>query len=84
MRKKRVSEGFFPSLTKEFWKVSISRDKLRKQAMRSKSEILQKANRLLRNKVNKLNLELKRDILQIGPPLIRVILSVHGIVLTRL
>ncbi len=60
MRNRRVSEKFSPWLTKEFRKLSASRDKLRKQAVRSKSEILQQAYRQLRNKVNKLNMDLKR------------------------
>ena len=62
MYNKLVSERFPPWPKKEFWKLSVNRDKLRMQAMRSKSDILQQAYSKLRNKVNKLNLDLKRDL----------------------
>ena len=38
-----------------------SRDKLRKQATKSKSEVLFDAYKQMRNKVNKVNIDLKRD-----------------------
>ena len=37
-----------------------SRDKLRKQAIRSKSEVLFDAYKQMKNKVNKVNIDLKR------------------------
>ena len=37
------------------------KDKLRKQAIKSKSEVLCDANKQMRNKVNKVNIDLKRD-----------------------
>ena len=40
--------------------MSVARDKLKKQAVRSNSEILMQAHRQMRNKVNKLNIESKR------------------------
>ena len=38
-----------------------SRDKLRKKAVKYKSEVLFDAYKQMRNKVNKVNIELKRD-----------------------
>ena len=38
-----------------------SRDKLRKQAIKSKSEVLLDAYKQIRHKVNKINIDLKRD-----------------------
>ena len=38
-----------------------SRDKLRKQAIKSKSEVLFDTYKQMRNKVNKINIDLKRD-----------------------
>ena len=38
-----------------------SRDKLRKQAIKSKSDVLFDAYKQMRNKVNKVNIDLKRD-----------------------
>ena len=61
MRNKRVSEKFSPWLTKEFPTMSATRDRLRKQAVRSKSQVLMQAYRQVRNRVNKLNLDLKRE-----------------------
>ena len=52
---KRVSEKFCTWLTKDLKLMSAARDKLKKQAVRSNSEILMQAHRQLRNKVNKLN-----------------------------
>ena len=61
LRNRRVSERFCPWLTKEFKLMCASRDKLRKQAIRSKSDILFDAYKQLRNNVNKVNIDLKRD-----------------------
>ena len=41
--------------------MSAARDKLKKQAVRSNSEILMQAHRQMSNKVNKLNIESKRE-----------------------
>ena len=41
--------------------MSAARDELKKQAVRSNSEILMQAHRQMRNKVNKLNTESKRE-----------------------
>ena len=59
LRERRVSEKFCPWLTKDLKLLSAARDKLKKQAVRSNSEILMQAHRLMRNKVNKLNTESK-------------------------
>ena len=58
---RRVSERFCPWITKDFKLMCVSRDKLRKQAIRSKSEVLFDAYKQMRNKVNKVNIDLKRD-----------------------
>ena len=60
LREKRVSEKFCPWLTKDLKLMSVARDKLKKQAVRSNSEILMQAHRQMRNKVSKLNTESKR------------------------
>ena len=61
LRNRRVSERFCPWITKDFKLMCASRDKLRKQAIRSKSEVLFDAYKQMRNKVNKVNIDLKRD-----------------------
>ena len=61
LRERRVSEKFCPWLTKDLKLMSAARDKLKKQAVRSNSEILMQAYRQMRNKVNKLNTESKRE-----------------------
>ena len=66
LRNRRVSEKFSPWLTKDLKQMSATRDRLKKQAVRSKSKILMEAYRQIRNKVNKLNTELVEDY-QYGP-----------------
>ena len=61
LRERRVSEKFCPWLTKDLKLMSAARDKLKKQAVRSNSEILMQAHRQMHNKVNKLNTESKRE-----------------------
>ena len=61
VRNRRVSEKFSPWLTKGLKQLSATRDRLKKQAVRSKSKILMEAYRQTRNKVNKLNTDLKRE-----------------------
>ena len=60
-RNRRVSEKFCPWVTKDFQLMCKVRDKLKKQAIRSKSELLMQSYKHIRNKVNKLNGDLKRD-----------------------
>lgn len=50
-----------PWLTKDFKKLSATRDKLKKQGVRSKSNIVMDVYRQTRNNVNKLNTDLKRE-----------------------
>ena len=57
---RRVSENFGPWLTKELKQLSVTRDRLQKQAVHSKSNIFMEAYRQIRNKVNMLTIELKR------------------------
>ena len=61
IRNRRVSEKFCPWLTNDFKEMCKARDRLKKQAIRSKSESLMQSYRQLRNQVNKLNGELKRE-----------------------
>ena len=61
VRNRRVSEKFSPWLTNDFKQLSATRDRLKKLAVRSKSKILMEAYRQTRNKVNKLNTDLKRE-----------------------
>ena len=61
MRERRVSEKFCPWLTNDFKSMCKARDKLKKQAIRSKSDVLMQSYRDIRNKVNKMNGELKRE-----------------------
>ena len=61
VRNRRVSNKFSPWLTKDLKQLSATRDRLKKQAVRSKSKILMDAYRQTRNKVNKLNTDLKRE-----------------------
>ena len=60
-RNRRVSEQFSPWLTKEFKLMCRSRDTLKKLAVSTKSDILMQAYKQMRNRVNKLNLNLKRE-----------------------
>ena len=60
IRNNRVFEKFSPWLTKDFHTMSATRDRIRKLAVKSKSQILMQAYRQIRNRVNKLNLDFKR------------------------
>ena len=62
VRNRRVSEKFSPWLTKDLKQLSATRDRLKKQAVRSKFKILMEVYRQTRNKVNKVNTDLKREI----------------------
>ena len=59
---RRVSEKFSPWLTNDFKQLSATRDRLKKLAVRSKSKILMETYRQTRNKVNKLNTDLKCEL----------------------
>ena len=59
VRNRHVSENFCPWLTKELKQLSVTRDRVKKQAVRFRSDILMEAYRQTRNKVNKLNIGLK-------------------------
>ena len=56
---RRVSEKFCPWFTKDLKLMSAARDKLKKQAVCSNSEILMQVHRQMRTKVTKLNTESK-------------------------
>ena len=61
LRCRRVSEKFCPWLTKDFKCLSATRDRLKLAAVRSKSKIIMDAYKQMRNRVNRLNKDLKRD-----------------------
>ena len=52
IRGRRVSENFCPWLTSDFKVLCKARDKLKKQAIRSKSEVLMQSYMHIRNKAN--------------------------------
>ena len=60
-RNRRVSDKFCPWLTSNFKLMCKARDNLKKQAIRSNSEPLMQSYRHIRNQVNKLNGQLKRE-----------------------
>ena len=61
LRFRRASEKFCPWLTKDFKCLSATRDRLKLAAVRSKSKIFMDAYKQTRNRVNRLNTDLKRD-----------------------
>ena len=63
IRNKRVSEKFSPWLTKDFHTMSATRDRIRKLAVKSKSQIFMQAYIMMqiRNRVNKMNLDSERE-----------------------
>ena len=60
-RNRRVSDKFCPWLTNDFKLMCKARDNLKKRAIRTKSELLIKSYKHVRNQVNKLNEQLKRE-----------------------
>ena len=58
---RRVSDKFCPWLTNDFKLMCKARDNLKKRAIRTKSELLIKSYKQVRNQVNKLNEQLKRE-----------------------
>ena len=60
-RNRRVSDKFCPWLTNDFKRMCKARDKLKKHAVHSKSELLMQGYRHIRNQANKLNEKLKRE-----------------------
>ena len=61
MLNRLVSDKFCPCLTNDFKLMCKARDKLTHQAIRSKSALLMKSYRKMRNQVNKLNGKIKRE-----------------------
>ena len=57
---RRVSDKYTPWLNSEFFQLAKTRDKLKIQAVKSKSTLLMDCYKQIRNRVNKLNLRLKR------------------------
>ena len=57
----RVSEKYCPWINEDLKKLMRSRDKLKKAANKSKSEILMNSYKHVRNQVNSLNVRLKKD-----------------------
>ena len=54
-RNRRVSDKFCPWLTNDFKRICKARDKVKKHAVHSKSELLMQGYRHIRNQANKLN-----------------------------
>ena len=61
LQQRRVSQKYCPWLTSDFHKLRKSRDKLKKAAIKSKSNYIMASYRHLRSKVNSLNKRLKKD-----------------------
>ena len=61
MANMRVSEKYCPWINQNLKDLIRSRDKLKKAAIRNKSSIIMKCYRQVRNKVNTLNLQCKRE-----------------------
>ena len=79
-RNRHVSENFCPWFTKELKQPPVVRNRFikKKQSVHFKSNILMEAYRKTRNKVNRLNVELERELLQAKLPRTMAILRVHG------
>ena len=58
---RRVSDKYTPWLNSEFFQLAKTRDKLKIQAVKSKSTLLMDCYKQIRNRVNNLNLRLKRE-----------------------
>ena len=61
MKTIRVSEKYYPWINNDFKALIRSRDKLKKAAVKSGSPLLLASYRHVRNKVNRLNIDLKRQ-----------------------
>ena len=61
MTEMRVSENYCPWVGKDLKKLMQTRDKLKKAAVKRKSQILMDSYKQVRNKVNVLNIKLKRQ-----------------------
>ena len=57
----RVSERYCPWIDKDLWDLMRVRDKIKNSAVKRKSPILMDSNRQIRNKVNALNVQLKKQ-----------------------
>ena len=60
-RNRRVSDQFCPWLTNDFKLMCKARDNFKKRAIRTKSELFIQSYKHVRNQVNKLNEQLKRE-----------------------
>ena len=58
---RRVRDKYCPWVTKDLRQMFIVRDRLKKQAIRSKSSMLREAYKQLRNRINRQNIELKKN-----------------------
>ena len=61
LQQRRVSPKYCPWLTSDLYKLRKSRDKLKKAAIKSKSNYIMASYRHLGNKMNSLNKRLKKD-----------------------
>ena len=58
---RRISDKYTPWLNSEFFQLAKTRDKLKIQAVKRKSTLLMECYKQIRNRVKKLNLQLKRE-----------------------
>ena len=61
LREMRVSEKYWPWIDKDLKGLMIARDRLKKAALKNKSPILMDSYRQIRNRVNSLNIQLKKQ-----------------------
>ena len=61
LREMRVSEKYCPWIDKDLKGLMITRDRLKKAALKNKSPILMDSYRQIRNRVNSLNIQLKKQ-----------------------
>ena len=59
--KRRVSDRYTPWLNADYFKLAKTRDKLKTRAVKSNSKLLMESYRQLRNRLNNLNIQLKRE-----------------------
>ena len=61
LREMRVSEKYCPWIDKDLKGLMVARDRLKKAALKNKSPILMDSYRQIRNRVNSLNIQLKKQ-----------------------
>ena len=59
--RRRVSDRYTPWLNADYFKLAKTRDKLKTRAVKSNSKLLMESYRQIRNRLNNLNIQLKRE-----------------------